>query len=791
MARLSNGPNFADCLTVGEAASYLGVSTATLRNWDRTGKLKPRRHPQNGYRIYLHGDLQAVLRSADLSMLNASKRVPRIDWTEMGDSDHFVQFYESDEYLIDSVSAFVASALVGGDSSVVIATLEQRVALQRELSEAGISVAAAIESGRYVVLDAAETLAKVMVNGFPDASLFHKFLGETIARLAQEGRRVHAFGGMVSLLWEEGKRRAAIRLEELWNELGNTHRFALFCAYPISLFSDESHSVPFHGICACHSRVIPAESYADVDGAEERRRVVSILQQKAQSLETEIAYRTEVQNVLSERERELADFFENATVGIHKVGPDGTILWANRADYEFLGYEANEYIGHSITEFHADAHVIADMLTRLQRGETLKDCPARLLAKDASIKHVLVNSNACFDNEVFAYTRCFTRDVTQQYQAEQALREADLRKDQFLATLAHELRNPLAPIQHGLEMLQVDSGDSRLASEARDVIDRQVQQLTCLVDDLLDISRIARGKIELRKERVELAALIDRAIETCQPHIELRRHELTVSVPPRPIYLDADPTRISQIFSNLLSNSAKYTPPSGRIEIEAKLEGQHAVIIVRDNGVGIPSDSLPYVFDMFRQVDSSLDRAQGGLGIGLTLVRQFVELHGGTINATSDGPGTGSEFTVCLPVASNAVIPTPRLRPVDASAAIQQRVLVVDDNKDSGDTLSMLLRVKGHDVRVARDGFEAIQIAAEFLPKVILMDIGMPRLSGHDTTRRIRETPSGKDMMIVALSGWGQPEDVRLSLEAGCNDHLVKPVDLAKLERILSESLSV
>jgi PAS domain S-box-containing protein len=534
--------------------------------------------------------------------------------------------------------------------------------------------------------------------------------------------------------------------------------------------------------------VIPAESYADIDSADERLRAVSLLQQKALSLEAEIEHRKEVEKALSQRDRELADFLENAIVGLHKVGPDGTILWANRAEYELLGYTFYEYVGHSITEFHADADVIANMLERLHRGETLTDFPARLRSKNGSIKHVQISSNACFENGKFAYTRCFTRDFTQQYHAEHALREADRRKDDFLATLAHELRNPLAPIRNGLEVLRLQSRDAELFEQARSVMERQVQQMTRLVDDLLDVSRITRDKIELRRQRVELAAIVKSAVETSQPLIHSAGHQLIVTLPETPIFLDVDPARMAQVFSNLLNNSAKFTDLGGRIEIEAALDGSEAVVAVRDNGVGISCEALAYVFDMFRQSDCSLERAQGGLGIGLTLVRRLVELHGGAIYAQSQGPGKGSEFIVRLPVAAPGAPQMTKTLTPSKHLVEKQRILVVDDNKDAGDTLSMLLRVKGNQVRTASNGLHAIEVASEFLPQVVLMDIGMPHLDGHETARRLRKLPCGRDITIIALTGWGQPDDVQRSIDAGCSAHLVKPVDIAELERLLAQA---
>jgi CheY-like chemotaxis protein len=443
MRRLSSSsPNFADCLTVGEAAEFLGVSTATLRNWDRTGKLKPRRHPQNGYRIYLHEELEAVLRSADLSTLADDSFAPQVDWTKMRDSEHFVQFYENDEYLIESVSGYVAAALSEGDSSIVIASPGHRHALQRELVACGIDVTEAQNSGRYVLLDALETLSKFMIDGSPDPQRFDATIGTIVRRLRQCGRRVHAFGEMVALLWSKGLCNAAIELEQLWNKLASREQFALFCAYPIGVFNEVGNAEGFQGICTCHSRVIPAESYAAVDTVDKRLRAITLLQQKAQSLEAEIEHRREVEKALVKRERELADFFENA-----------------------------------------------------QRTQ-----PA------------------------------------------------------------------------------------------------------------------ANDKAEMAKFRI----------------------------------------------------------------------------------------------------------------------------------------------------------------------------LVVDDNRDSGHTLAMLLRVKGHEVRMATDGMEAIAAAEEFRPDVILMDVSMPKLNGYEATRRIRQTDFGKGIMIVALTGWGQASDVALSTEAGCSAHLVKPVDFAELDQLLA-----
>jgi PAS domain S-box-containing protein len=783
MAQPSISPSFLDYRTVGEAAAFLGVSAATLRNWDRSGKLKPRRHPQNGYRIYLHADLAAVLRSADLSRPAEESSAPVIDWSEMGEDEHFVQFYESDDFLVTSVVGYVRAALSAGQSSVIIATASHGAAIESELAAADVGEALTV--GRFVVLDAAETLPKFMVDGLPDSRRFHDLMGGVMTQLSQGNRRIHAFGEMVALLWADGDRDAAIRLETLWNELRRSHRFALFCGYPLHGFGDGSDAAGFEGVCACHTRVIPAESYAGITSRTDRLRAITSLQQKAHSLEAEIAHRHQVEKELSDRERELADFFENATEGLRKVGPDGTIMWANQTEYGLLGYTAAEYIGRPIADFHVDAHVATDIQERLGRGETLENYPVRLRCKDGSIRHLLVNANACFRDGKLVYGRCLSRDVTRQQEAEKALADANRRKDEFLATLAHELRNPLAPIRNAVELMRLDGPRGDGSDETLQVVDRQTRQLTRLVDDLLDVSRITRDNLPLRKERVELSSIITSAIETSRPLIEASGHTLTVSLPRVPVLLEADPARLAQLFANLLNNSAKYTNRGGLIAIEVQTDAHEVAVTLRDNGIGLSCESLALLFDMFWQANRTLDRAQGGLGIGLTLVRRLAEMHGGTVQAQSEGLGKGSQFVVRLPLAGAALGAAVACPPGPRTVS-SRRMLVVDDNLDSIATWKGLLEHKGNDVRVAHDGVEAVAIAEEFRPDVILMDVGMPNMNGYEATRQIRQKPWGKKMFIVALSGWAQVGDVRQSVEAGCSAHMVKPADFAALEQLLA-----
>ncbi len=379
-------------------------------------------------------------------------------------------------------------------------------------------------------------------------------------------------------------------------------------------------------------------------------------------------------------------------------------------------------------------------------------------------------------------------DVTPLKQAEAELRTASKAKDEFLAMLAHELRNPLAPIRTAVHVLRLSGPDAPELERSRDLIERQVVHLTRLVDDLLDVSRIGRGRLELRKSVVDLAAVVNQAVETARPLLEERRHTLTVSAEPGPLRVKADPARLQQVIGNLLTNAAKYTDAGGQVWLTVEQQEGEAVVRVQDTGRGIPPDMLARVFDLFTQVDASLDRAEGGLGIGLTLVRSLVEMHGGTAEALSEGPGQGSEFVVRLPVLVEEPEPAreaPPGRP-QAAAGPSRRVLVVDDNRDAADSLAILLRLTGHEVRTAYDGPAALREARAWRPEVVLLDIGLPGMSGHEVARRLREERPAEELLIVALTGYGQEEDRRRSQEAGFDLHFVKPVDPNALRDLLA-----
>jgi signal transduction histidine kinase len=408
---------------------------------------------------------------------------------------------------------------------------------------------------------------------------------------------------------------------------------------------------------------------------------------------------------------------------------------------------------------------------------TLVERPTRVPALVSTVKTALRARDRQYQARDYLLERERTAD---------ALKQADRRKDEFLATLAHELRNPLAPIRNSLQILRMTACDDPTAERVCEMMERQVNHMVRLVDDLMEVSRITRGLIELRHEETDLASVIRGALETSKPLIEASQHQLAISLPPEPIPLDGDSVRLGQVFSNLLNNAAKYTEPGGQIWLHAKREESEAVVSVRDNGIGLSQDKLPVVFDMFMQVDRSANRSQGGLGIGLTLVKHLIELHHGTITAQSDGPGKGSEFVVRLPISvrQEAQARQPSIALQEAQVP-RRRVLVVDDNRDAAASLGMLLKFLGTDVQVANDGASALSSIERYHPDVVFLDIGMPGMDGFDVARRIRQNRNYDDIVLIALTGWGQAEDRQRTQAAGFDHHLVKPADISALQSLL------
>ena len=368
-----------------------------------------------------------------------------------------------------------------------------------------------------------------------------------------------------------------------------------------------------------------------------------------------------------------------------------------------------------------------------------------------------------------------------------ALREADKRKDEFLAMLAHELRNPLAPIRNAVEILKVE--DAGLRERARTLIGRQVTHLARLVDDLLEVSRITQGKVVLQRKVVLLREVVDAAVDIAVPYLEAQRHQLEAVVDPEDVWLEVDPVRLAQVVGNLLHNAAKFTPPAGRIRIAAGVRPQGVEIVVEDNGMGMTAEVLPRVFDLFTQGNQTLDRTQGGLGIGLSLVRGLVEMHGGTVTAESAGAGRGSRFRVVLPLATlTSRRPREARREGGKPQATARRILVVEDNVDAAEAMQLVLEDMGHSVTVVNDGADALRVALELKPEIILLDIGLPGMDGYQLAQRLRDTPETRGAQLVAVTGYGQLKDRARSLEAGFDMHLVKPVDPAQLREVLGQA---
>jgi signal transduction histidine kinase len=582
---------------------------------------------------------------------------------------HIVRYYDDDAALVHEVGQLVTAGLATGEPAVVIATPTHRDGLERRLRAQRVNLVDARRAGRYVPLDAAETLARITSDGWPDPVRFGEVVGGTVGRAAAagSGAQVRAFGEMVALLWADGRRDAAIRLEELWNELARDHAFSLVCAYPISAFGAHADEAPFSSVSALHTEVFPTEAYTAITEADARLRAVAALQQKAAALESELLHRRGLEEELNAKVEQLAD--------------------------------------------------------------------------------------------------------------------GDRRKDEFLAMLGHELRNPLAPVSAALEVMRLRADDPQRIGKAREVVERQIAQMTRLVDDLLDVSRITRGQIELREESVALAALVERAVEVARPLIDERGHRLSLDLPEGPVIFRGDRSRLEQVFANLLSNAAKYTDVGGHIWLRALVEDEEVVISVRDDGEGLTPELRDRVFDLFVQGPDTRSMARGGLGLGLTLVRQLVQLHGGEISALSDGPGKGSEFLVRLPYVAATHGPSLGAPALDAIGR-QRRILLVDDNVDAAEALAELLREYGHNVRTAHAAGTGINEALRMRPEIVLLDISMPDADGYEVARRLR-TELG-ETLIVALTGYGEPRHRERSREAGFDHHLTKPVDMRELERLLT-----
>lgn len=718
-------------------------------------------------------------------------REPRPEVDEV-DAGHVVQFYADDRLLVAAVSRFVGRGLGAGEAGIVIATPAHLASLADQLTARGLDMVTIQKQGRYIALDAADTLSAIMVDGQPDEARFTEIVGGAVAPAVERDVRIRAFGEMVGLLWAEGKQEAAIRLEQLWNELAERAPLSLLCGYSLADFGGEADGTPFLKICGEHSHLIGAEGRVSLDGPADHLRAATRLHAEARALEQQVATSRTASILGLERQRAeqlqawLAAIVESSDDAIVGKTLGGIVTSWNAGAERVFGYTAEEMIGSPISRLVPAERQgeLPNILDAVRRGNSIDHFETERVRKDGRRIHVSLTVSPIKDPDgrVIGASK-IARDVTER-------KRADAAKDEFLAMLGHELRNPLAAIQSAIAAAHLD-GSRR--ERGLDIARRQALQLRRIVDDLLDIARVTQGKIVLRKERVFLAVLVERAIDGARARIDERGHTLSVSVPPdiSDLTVDADAGRIEQVLVNLLTNAAKYTLPGGRIEVVAERAPREIVLRVRDNGIGISAEMLPEVFNLFSQGNRSLDRSEGGLGLGLALVQRLVELHGGCVEARSDGCGKGAEFVVRLPASAGSA---PEPRPTDAhegrkagpAASKAARVLVVDDNVDAADSLAMLLEILGHTVDVAHDGLAALEVMQRTKPDVVLMDICLPSIDGFEVARRARMLPSGQHTLLVALTGCGRDEDKERSRAAGFDYHLTKPIDVDVLKGLVA-----
>ena len=606
----------------------------------------------------------------------------------MGETEHFVQFYEADGFLLNSLSGFIGTALKAGEGAIVIATKAHRNGLDELLVANGLDLATASNSGHYISIDAAETLNKFMVDGSPEPSRFAEVIGGLVGQISQGRPRVRAFGEMVALLWADGNYTGAIHLEELWNNLQKEHCFSLFCAYPMSSFDGAKFGNPLTSVCTSHSRVIPAESYLGLVDHDDRLRAIIQLQQKAKTLKSEI------------KERE-------------------------RVEEELRASLSREQIARAEAE------------------------------------------------------------------------TANRMKDEFLATVSHELRTPLNAIIGWSHMLRAGTLDEVTAARAIETIDRNARSQAQLVEDILDVSRVITGKLNLNMAPIDVAAIINAAIDSVQLAADSKDIELEVTLDPTARHILGDASRLQQVVWNLLSNAIKFTPSGGRVAVRLSRSGREAQIQVIDSGAGIDADFLPHIFDRFRQADGTTTRRYGGLGLGLSIVRHLVELHGGTAQAFSEGESHGATFTISLPLPANA--PRARRRrtgsnrawiPTTTKSKIQLlpsladvRVLIVEDDADTLQMLSVMLADSGAKVETAVSSEQALEVLQWHRPDVLVSDLAMPGEDGYTLISKVRslENKAEGQLPAVALTSHVRVEDRARALSAGFNMFVPKPIEPAEL----------
>jgi PAS domain S-box-containing protein len=589
-------------------------------------------------------------------------------------------------------------------------------------------------------------------------------------------------GDTVGVLYLDAHYGLRDRVQHYLGILGGALLLALAAAYLLSLWLQRAVMQPILAVADAARNVVEKADYS-VRAPRPAEYETRFLADAFNQMLEEIARRAAELGESEERFRTIA----NSAPVLMWMNDESGAVFVNKAYLDFIGvdrqvdvrgYDWAQYVHPEDRDAYVDAYLQA------ARESRVFDAEFRFRRHDGEYRWMrsVGAPRLTPAGERLGYTGC-TFDVHDARVAADALRLADRRKDEFLATLAHELRNPLAPLLMSVNLLKRSGSAEPNEVWAREVIERQVRHMSRLLDDLLDVGRIANHKVELRRQRVSLASVIEAAVETSRPLIEKAGHRFELRLPREDVFFEGDPVRLAQVFSNLLNNAARYTNPGGEIGLAADFAAGRLVVTVKDNGMGIAAEDMPHVFEIFAQSKPALHRAQGGLGIGLFLVKSLVQMHGGSVSARSDGPEKGAAFTVTLPASASRVVDAKEIQSTLKPSAL--RVLVADDNADAAESLAAVLRVAGHDVRVAGDGQEAVELAASFRPAVALLDIGMPRLNGYEAAQRIRGQDGGRGMLLIAVSGWGQQQDRRRAFEAGFDHHLTKPAQLEDIEVLM------
>ena len=709
-------------------------------------------------------------------------------------ADHFVQFYESDAQLVSEVALFAANALRAGGSAIVIARPDCLAAVHERLRTLGAPIGHAARE--RIFMSSAQTLLDSFMDGdLPDPARFRRSIGTIVEAAVRAGRPVHVFGEMVALLCAQERYAGALRLEALWNELIEQHRFSLYCGYPGDVFPSVEQSETFRHVCALHRRILPDASLRNDEN--ELHLTLALSQQRSRALSDEIRRREDA-------EQQRNGVLMHAPLPIALLsGAAHRIVLANHRFSELCG--RTDIVDQRLTSVlpGGDTPAIVRALETartLGRSTTISEHRDRPEPDDARVYRLHFNPQPLADGlgvivsavEVTEHVAAREKLVAANAERDRLLgelRDANQAKDQFLAVLGHELRNPLTPISLALELIRHRDGQATPNEIA--IIQRQLDHMVRLIDDLLDVSRITRGKITLKKEPVQLADIVDRAVEVASPLFEQRRHRLHVDTDPD-ARCHGDSVRLSQVVANLLTNAAKYTLPGGDITVRAARGADGTALVeVSDNGAGIPRDRLDSIFEPFYRLDGDAKQAHGGLGIGLALVRSLVTLHGGTVRADSAGPGCGSTFTISLPeyrpkaVAMAAPQPPHGIRDM-APGRTGRRVMLVDDNEDAASTLAQWLREAGHEVAVVHDPVTALAAYRAYRPDVAILDIGLPVMDGYELLRRLKAINEVTPCIFLALTGYGRNADRERCLATGFLEHFVKPVDPAALHLAMS-----